>query len=74
LPGIGTYSLGSKFRTGTNCLGNFGRQEHLAAGPSSLIHRVKPKTLRRKSKDWLARNHDNVTKWSDMSTHGLLFQ
>ena len=39
LPGIGTNSLGSKCRTGTNCLGNFGRPEHLAAGPSSLIHR-----------------------------------
>ena len=35
--GIGTNSLGSKCRTGTNCLGNFGRPEHLAAGPSSLI-------------------------------------
>jgi hypothetical protein len=34
LPGIGTNSLGSKFRTGTNCLGNFGRPEHLAAGHS----------------------------------------
>ena len=40
LPSNGTNSLGSKFRTGTNCLGNFGRPEHLAAGPSSLIHRV----------------------------------
>ena len=30
--------------------------------------------LRRKSKDWLARNHDNVSEWSDMSIHGLLFQ
>ena len=39
LPCIGTNSLGSKYRTGTNCLGNFGRPEHLAAGPSSLIHR-----------------------------------
>ena len=39
LPGIGTNSLGSKFRTGTNSRGNFGRPEHLAAGPSSLIHR-----------------------------------
>ena len=39
MPGIGTNSLGSKCRTGTNCLGNFGRPEHLAAGPSSLIHR-----------------------------------
>jgi hypothetical protein len=48
--------------------------------------RVKPKTiklvfvasphaaLRRKSKDWLARNQDNVSKWGDMSIHGLLFQ
>ena len=24
--------------------------------------------LRRKSKDWLARNQDNVSEWSDMST------
>jgi hypothetical protein len=27
-----------------------------------------------KSKDWLARNHNNVSEWSDMSTCGLLFQ
>jgi hypothetical protein len=27
-----------------------------------------------KSKDWLARNQNNVSEWSDMSTHGLLFQ
>ena len=30
--------------------------------------------LRRKSKDWLARNQNNVSEWCDMSTHGLLFQ
>ena len=30
--------------------------------------------LRRKSKDWLARNQNNVSEWSDMSIHGLLFQ
>ena len=30
--------------------------------------------LRKKSKDWLARNQNNVSEWSDMSTHGLLFQ
>jgi hypothetical protein len=30
--------------------------------------------LRRKSKDWLARNQNNVSEWSDMSTRGLLFQ
>ena len=29
--------------------------------------------LRRKSKDWSARNQNNVTEWSDLSTHGLLF-
>jgi len=27
-----------------------------------------------KSKDWLARNQDNVSEWGDMSTCGLLFQ
>jgi hypothetical protein len=30
--------------------------------------------LRRKSKDWLARNQDNVSGWGDMSIRGLLFQ
>ena len=29
--------------------------------------------LRRKSKDWLAGNQNNVSEWSDMSTRGLLF-
>jgi hypothetical protein len=29
--------------------------------------------LRRKSKDWLGRNQDNVTEWGDMSIRGLLF-
>ena len=27
-----------------------------------------------KSKDWLARNQNNASEWSDMSTRGLLFQ
>jgi hypothetical protein len=27
--------------------------------------------LRRKSKDWLARNQDNVPEWGDRSTRGL---
>jgi hypothetical protein len=31
-------------------------------------------TLRRKSKDWLARNQDNVSEWGDMSIRRLLFQ
>ena len=30
--------------------------------------------LRRKSKDWLARNKNNVSEWSDMSHRVLLFQ
>ena len=30
--------------------------------------------LRRKSKDWLAWNRDNVSEWSDMSIRRLLFQ
>ena len=35
---------------------------------------AKHAALRRKSKDWLARNHKNMSELSDMSTHGLLFQ
>jgi hypothetical protein len=34
---------------------------------------AKPAALRRKNKDWSARNQNNVTEWSDLSTHGLLF-
>ena len=30
--------------------------------------------LRRNSKDWLARNQDNVSEYGDMSIRGLLFQ
>ena len=29
---------------------------------------------RSKSKDWLTRNQNNVSLWSDMSIHRLLFQ
>ena len=29
---------------------------------------AKHAALRRKSKDWLARNQNNVSEWSDMST------
>ena len=35
---------------------------------------AKQAALRRKSKDWSARNQNNVSEWSDMSTRGLLFQ
>jgi hypothetical protein len=30
-------------------------------------------TLRHKNKDWLTQNQDNVSDWSDISIHGLLF-
>jgi hypothetical protein len=35
---------------------------------------AKHATLRRKSKDELAQNQDNVSEWGDMSIRGLLFQ
>ena len=35
---------------------------------------AKHAVLKRKSKDWLARNQNNVSEWGDMSIHGLLFQ
>ena len=33
---------------------------------------TKHAALRRKSKNWLARNPNNVSEWSDMSTCGLV--
>ena len=35
---------------------------------------TKHAAVRRKNKDWLARNQNNVSEWSDMSTLKLLFQ
>ena len=35
---------------------------------------AKTAALRHKSKDWLARNQDNVSEWGDMSIRVLLFQ
>ena len=35
---------------------------------------AKHAALRKKSKDRLARNQNNVSEWSDMFTPGLLFQ
>ena len=35
---------------------------------------AKHAALRRKCKDWLARNQDNVSKWGDMFICRLLFQ
>ena len=38
-----------------------------------VAYNAKQAELRRKSKDWLARNQDNVSEWSDMYIRGLLF-
>ena len=35
---------------------------------------TKHAALRKKSKNWLAQNQDNVSEWGDMSIRGLLFQ
>ena len=35
---------------------------------------AKHATVMRNSKDWLSRNEDNVSEWSDTCTRGLLFQ
>ena len=35
---------------------------------------AKHAALRRKSKDWLARNQENVSEWGNMSIRGQLFQ
>ena len=35
---------------------------------------AKHAALRRKSKDWLDRNQDNVYEWGDISIRELLFQ
>ena len=39
-----------------------------------VAYNAKHAELSRKSKDWLARNQDNVSEWSDMYIRGLLFQ
>jgi hypothetical protein len=35
---------------------------------------AKHAALRRKSKNWLARDQNKVFEWTDMSARGLLFQ
>ena len=35
---------------------------------------AKHAAIKRKNKDWLVRNQNNVSKWGDMSTRRLLFQ
>ena len=40
----------------------------------SCCFSTKNAVLRSKSTDWFAQNQDNVSEWSDMYTHTLLFQ
>ena len=40
----------------------------------SCCFSAKHTALRRKNKEWLAQNQDNVSEQSNMSTHTLLFQ
>jgi hypothetical protein len=49
-----------------------GQTKNYKIGMCSFSDR--PATLRRKNKDWLARNQDNVFEWGDMSICGLLSQ
>jgi hypothetical protein len=35
---------------------------------------AKDAALKRKDQDWLVRDNDNLSKWGDLSTRGLLFQ
>ena len=35
---------------------------------------AKHAALRRKSKDWLTRNQDNMSEWGNMSIRGQFFQ
>jgi hypothetical protein len=39
-----------------------------------VAYNAKHAELRRKSKNWLARDQDNVSEWGDMYIRGLLFQ
>ena len=38
-----------------------------------VAYNAKHAELRKKSKDWLLRNQDNVSEWGDMYIRGLLF-
>ena len=49
-----------------------GQTKHYEIGICCLS--AKHAALRRKSKDWSARNHNYVSEWSDMSHRGLFFQ
>ena len=49
--------------------------DHRPSQSNSICYfSAKYAVLMSRSKDWQARNQDNVSEWNDMSTHELLFQ
>ena len=38
-----------------------------------LVFVASPLSIKEKKADWMARNQDNMSEWSDMSIRGLLF-
>ena len=54
------------------CEHQMGQTKHYEIGICCFS--AKHAALRSKNKDLLARNQNNVSEWSDMSTCGLLFQ
>jgi hypothetical protein len=51
-----------------------GQTKDYKIGITIYCFSTKHSALRRKNKDWLARNQNDVFEWSDMSTCRLLFQ
>jgi hypothetical protein len=72
------HSIGKQNRIGTSSAVDrgfepqSGQTKHYKIGICCFS--AKHAALRRKSKDWLAWNQNNVSEWSDISTRGLLFQ
>ena len=51
-----------------------GQTKVYAIGKIGIVASREGRNIRRKSKDWLARNQDNVSEWGDIYIRGLLFQ
>jgi hypothetical protein len=60
--GSSTVDLGFEYRSGQT------KDNEIGISFFSTKHAA----LRRKDKDWLARNQDNVSEWGNMSICGLL--
>ena len=51
-----------------------GQTKVYTIGKIGIVASREGRNIRRKSKDWLARNQDNVSEWGDIYIRGLLFQ